>query len=626
MNIHLAECTSFEALQLHLQDVDFSTLTGSQYRAIYRCMRGFERPALRIAYLGNQTLDMLHPYVAVQSIKPGITTQSYLAAFGQYFQALSDAQLKEFSADVIVLVLSLRLLREHDIANFSSLTSQQRYVLKDEILQEVETWALEASNKTQATLLIANFSVPDTMAMGIATPAEEFGELEFYLTLNLELMQRMRNYRRVRLLDVNRLASRIGHQLAFDERLFHLAKFDWTERMLMEVGNEIARHLVAATGATHKCLVVDLDNTLWGGILGEDGVHGVKVGHGDAESEAFQAFQYRIKAISQRGILLAICSKNNLEDVQEMFESRSDMPLSLQDFSAYSINWESKHIGLATIATQLNIGLDSLVFVDDNPTEVALVRSQLPQVKSILLPADPSRFSEVLDGMLWFEKGIILQDDLNKLDQYRSQAARQAMSEKSATLDDYLSNLQIVLNIRDSTVEDVNRVHQLFSKTNQFNLTTKRYSLGEIEAAINSVDQLMRIVGMEDRFGDLGIIGVYLLCKRDSTLYVDSLLMSCRALGRGVETAIFNGIKQFAIDSGFALLTADYKPTAKNIPAKDYLASQGMTLAEVDAQGIMHYVLRAQEIQLQHCDWLLIKKEPIKKTSMLPSYFLGSGH
>lgn len=593
-----------------LRDVDFSAMTSGQYRLINRQLRAIkDGPEVRIAYLGNVTLDLLPPYVAAHNAREGWRTLSYIGGFAQHYQELHSPKLAEFAPEVIVLILSLPLLREDAISDFTSFSEDQKRSLRDSILDEIEHWVLQATKNSQARLLVANFPLPHSLALGIADTAEQYGESEFYLDLNLQLLRQVRKHPRVSILDINRIAARAGHMKAFDPRLFLLAKMDWTEQFMAIVGNEIARHVIGAKGAARKCLVLDMDNTLWGGVIGEDGINGVRIGHGDAESEAYLAFQRRIKTMKDRGILLAVCSKNNIEDIEELFNTRTEMPLQLSDFSAQAIGWEAKHLGLVNIARQLNIGIDALVFIDDNPAETALVQDQLPEVECILLPPDPACFVATLDSLCSFEKSAILAEDTEKTKQYAAEAARQQFSTNVPDMDDYLHSLQIVVHIRDVCPEDLLRVHQLFSKTNQFNVTTKRYSLGELETFMHAPGHILRITSMRDRFGDLGIIGAYLLIERGPMLHIDSLMMSCRAMGRGVETVMLNDIKQhFMTSPSLETLEATFVPTTKNVPAMNYFSDQGLHNMGTASDSSIIFSLNRDDVALCSCDWITLEQ------------------
>jgi FkbH-like protein len=595
---------SFGDFARRLRESDLALLKGSDYRALNRELKTLtDGSKVRIAYLGNVTLSLLPPYPAVHCAREGWQAQAYIGHFGQHFQALHDAELAEFAPEIVVLALSLPLLRPDAMAHFTRLSPEGRRALCNDVLGEVESWVKQALGATSATLLVGNFPPPSAMALGIADTAEIYGETAFYFELNLELLRRLRGYHRVQILDLQRVASRIGHERAFDTRLLHISKTDWTEAMMAAVGQEIARHVVAAKGSAKKCLALDIDNTLWGGVVGEEGPMGVKIGHGDAESEAYLAFQQRIRSLKDRGILLALCSKNNPEDVEEAFRLRPEMPLTAEDFSARAVSWEPKHLGLAQIASELNIGVDAIVFVDDNPAEVALARQKLPMVECLLLPPDPADFAAALDNIAAFEKSVVLPDDIGKARQYQEEAERTRFSTEHDNMEDYLAQLQMEVTIAPVDAGHLPRVHQMFSKTNQFNVTTKRYGLGELEIMLTSPHHHLGMVSLRDRFGDLGIIAAFVLVEDGERLHIDSLLMSCRAMGRGVETAIMNYIKQAFVErEELSLLSAEFVPTPKNKPAANYFAEQDFQ-ASGEGAGLL-FRLDKKETRIKPCNWI----------------------
>lgn len=603
--------SAFVALRDELRATDLSTLDGPGYRAINRRLRALKEPAgVRIAFLGNVTLDLLPPFAAAHCARAGWLARSHVGGIGQEMQALMSPALEDFQPDVILLVLSPRLLRPDAMAGFSALPDEARRALRDDLLDHVEQWVALAEERTRATLVVANFPMPAVPALGVADTAAGYGETEFHLELNLELLQRMRPHRRVQLLDIDRIASGIGRARAFDERLFHLAKMDWSAALMAAAGEALARHVVAAKGAARKCLALDLDNTLWGGVVGEEGPGGVLVGQGDGTSEAFLAFQQRIRALKQRGILLALCSKNNPADVEEAFAMRTEMPLRLEDFSATAIGWGPKHEGLRSIAEELNIGVDSLVFIDDNPAEIALIRELLPEVEAVQLPEDPSRFAAVLDGLISFEKAVVLAEDAGKAEQYVQAAARNRFSASAGDFQEYLTGLQTVVTLRPATAADLPRVAQLCAKTNQFNVSGRRYALGELEAMMASPAHDIGCVRVADRFGDLGLVGLFILAERGAALHADTVLMSCRAMGRGVETAMMNGIKaRMMARPGMRALTAEFIPTAKNHPAAAYFAEQGLAARETQEDGTIPFAVSREEAQPLPCPWLTVVED-----------------
>lgn len=605
------QVTSLAELRRQLAATDFDKLTSIGYRAIGRQVAGLEDgPACRVACLGNVTLDLLPPFLAAHGACEGWRTRSWIGAIGQHMQALAEPALRDFAPDLVLLVLSLPLLRPEAMAGFTGLDAPSRRALRDDVLDHVEAWVRLALSQTRATLLVANFPQPDRPALGVADTADAYGETEFHLELNLELLRRLRGRPRVQLLDLDRVAARIGRARAFDDRLMHLAKMDWTAAMMAEAARDIARHAIAARGAARKCLVLDADNTLWGGVLGEEGPAGVRIGGGDAEGEAFLAFQHRVRSLKDRGVLLAMCSKNNPADVEEVFRLRPGMPLRPEDFATLEIGWEPKHQGLRAIASRLNIGIDSLVFVDDNPVEIELVRQALPEVRTLALPRDPSGYVAALDALPCFEKAVVLPDDAAKTRQYAAAAARTRMAGETDDLAGYLRGLETVVEVRRATAADLPRVQQLFHKTNQFNLTTARYALGELEGFLASPRHLLGLATLRDRFGELGIIAAFLLERDGAALRIDSLLMSCRAMGRGTETAIMNAIKRHAGGQpGVATLTGRFRPTAKNMPVAGFYESQGFRVAGRAADGAVDHALAVAEAAPLPCDWIASREE-----------------
>jgi FkbH-like protein len=496
------------------------------------------------------------------------------------------------------------------MATFSAMPAAERQNFREEIVSHLESWAQRAAERLPATVLIGNFPVPGWPLAGVADAKTEYSEAELYAELNLELLRRFRSNPRVRLVDLDRLASRYGKDRILDPKMYYLAKMEWSPGFLPLVAGELVRHVKAVRGLGRKCLVLDLDGTLWGGVVGEEGPAGVKCGPGDPEAEAFLEFHHRLKALQDRGVLLAVCSKNNRADVVEVFESRPEIPLRLADFAAAEIGWEPKHEGLRKIAAALNIGTDSLVFLDDNPAEVSLVQQMMPEVKTVLLPPDPADFAGLLERMDDFEKPQILEEDRRKTDQYRENRQRQELQMAQMAAGDltgYLASLRTEVEVRLARQEDLPRVHQLFTKTNQFNLTTERYSLAEVERFATSPACELWVARARDRFGDLGTIGVVLLKKVGRMATIDSFLMSCRAMGRGIETAIMNHIKHRLMEDRSGLeLRGRYLPTPKNQPVEHFYEQQGFRLLESSPSGEKLYGLRRDEVRREPCDWIRV--------------------
>ena len=599
-----------EDVMAALTNTDVRGLTGREVTVVSRQIEKLRQGAdLRIAYLGSHTIEPLPQYVSVAAAARGLLVAGHVGDFNQYYQEiLGDAsELKGFDPQLIFLTLSLRELAPQVYYGFSKLNEEEKRAVRESIVGHVVDWVNEAIKATNASLLIANFAVPAARQAGIADLHQAGGETAFYLRLNLELLERLASNPRAYLFDMEGVVGRYGKARAFSSTMYHLARMPWQEGLLPHLADELLRYAQAHVGRTKKCLVLDLDNTLWGGVLGEEGPEGIEIGPGGAMAEAFLAFQRAIVMLKSRGIMLAINSKNNEEDVREAFRLRSEMPLNLEDFSAVRINWQNKHENLLAIAEELNIGVDSLVFVDDNPAECTLIEEMLPGVRIVRLPTDPADYAEVLLDLMEFEKLSITAEDRAKTRQYQEQRQRAEHREAVGDLDAYLAGLQTEIRIRAPSEANRARVHQLFSKTNQFNVTTRRYSPADIDRFMSDERFVLRTIDATDRFGPLGIIGVYLIDLSQGLPHVDSFLMSCRAIGRGIETAVMNTIKEeFLLDRRHEALSADFIPTKKNAPARTFYQSQGFVQVAEDETGRQSFELRAGEAQPIACPHVAI--------------------
>ena len=346
-----------------------------------------------------------------------------------------------------------------------------------------------------------------------------------------------------------------------------------------------------------KCLVLDLDNTLWGGVLGEDGVDGIQLG-GDYPGKAYSYWQKALLQLSHHGVILAVCSKNNESDVQEAWDKNTAMVLKREHFGALRINWQDKVTNLQAMAEELNIGLDSMVFVDDNPAERELVKQLLPQVEVPDFPEKPYQLMSFFKSLLdkYFRIYAVTAEDLAKTSQYRANALRKAEQSRFTDLEDYLYSLDIAIDIMPADNHNLPRIAQMTQKTNQFNLTTRRYTEDQIQQCINQGWHVF-CMAVRDRFGDNGITGtVFLEPLDDVTVAVDTLLLSCRILGRGIEEAFFKTVLNLLRLEGFRKVKASYSPTTKNGQTADFFDRMGMTCVTCDDDGKKSYEMALEDI------------------------------
>jgi FkbH-like protein len=604
------ESPAAAAAATQVRPTDPFTLDSVQVRRLSREVQQAQCVHSRIGFGGNVVLEPLREFVQVHLACHGIDVRTWETPFDQVLQELMTpaSALTSFDPNFLFLHFELASVLPAAFTRAAPQTEAELEACVDQVMSIVLPSVRMALWKTSATILVTNFVPPDSYELGIADARAEFGEQECFATLNSRLAKTFRNEPRVQIVDLNRLTALHGRSRARDRRLFYVAKMPWHQSFLPLLADEVARHVGAALGKIRKCLVVDLDNTLWGGVLGEEGPAGVLVGAGDPVAEAHFDLQQRILALRKRGVLLAACSKNNPEDVEEVFRERTDMPLRREDFACMDIGWDRKDGRLRQIAASLNIGTDSLVFLDDSAAEIELVRSTMPEVECVLLPVDPAQRPTCLDRVHGLERALVTAEDVEKTRHYQAGAARNAAQASFSNLEDYLRSLQMSVEIRRVSQEMLPRVHQLFTKTNQFNLTTRRYCLGELERFAADSSSHLLAARATDRFGDLGWIGVVLLRDlQQPEVTIDSFLLSCRAMGRGIEAAILNHVKALCLSQDSCVaIKAEYLATAKNMPAREVYEAQGFRLLQPVIEGKKSYRLERCDSAPVACDWLSV--------------------
>ena len=571
-----------------------------------------QRPsdAVRLVCLGNVTVEPLAEYIQAVSFCCGVNVSTLTGGYEQYMQELLDpgSSLRKFDPAFVVLALDLRQLDPDLYFNCSSRPAEALDEARRELLNRLRNAVEAVLTQTRASCILFNFPRPARFRLGIADAKHPASEFAFYARLNIDVAEAFRSNLRVQIVDVESLSGGFGKERAFDRRMFYMAKIPWHESFLPVLADEILRHVEAASGRTRKCLVLDLDNTLWGGVLGEEGIYGIRIGRTDPQAEAFYEFQMRIRGLRDRGIILAVCSKNNPEDVEELFDTRSDMPLQKADFATLEVGWGSKNLGLERIADRLGIGTDSLVYVDDSSAEIDLINQTMPEVATLLLPDDPGHYCEVLDGLHGMDKISISIDDSRKTKQYSERAQRETSRQQFTDLGSYLSSLETRISVWMARSEDVHRIHQLFSKTNQFNSTTRRYTLAEVESFVKAGDCDLVVFSARDRFGDIGTIGVSLIRKEDAEVVeIDSFVMSCRAIGRGIEAAVVNELRhRYLEDEGYSGMVATFIPTRKNAPIRGFFEDEMFEVVERLPDGVMKYRLSARAAEARAADWITV--------------------
>jgi FkbH-like protein len=438
-------------------------------------------------------------------------------------------------------------------------------------------------DKTQAEILVTNFMLPARHDLGPYRSRTLGSDWSFRKRVNLELGLRAPSF--LHICDLEFLANRMGGIAARDDRAWFESKQPCSANLLPALAREIVHVMTSLRRAPKKVLVLDLDNTLWGGVVADDGIEGIEIGDTSPRGEAFKAFQKYIASLKERGVLLAVASKNDHAKAAEVFEKHPEMVLRLDDFVSFKANWEPKSENIRQMAVELNLGLDSFVFVDDNPAEIEIVRQFVPETALIALGPDPAGYVAQLQDCRYFEPRNITAEDLARTRQYQSETQRQALAATVTDMGAYLESLAMVGEISDFTTLDVPRLAQLINKSNQFNLTTRRRSEADLLALMQDPAYACFSFRLEDKFGDNGLISIVIGHAAGHLMEIDTWLMSCRVLKRQVEEEALNELVRRATALGCTKLEGLYLPTAKNEMVRDFYPRMGFSLTHEDEGG-----------------------------------------
>ena len=531
---------------------------------------------VRIVFLSTFTMDLLRPYLVVEAAARGMLAEPFFAPFGQLEQQVLDSSSFLYTNEPGVIVLATRL---EDIApvladRFLSLSSGEVGVEIGKVEARLRALVEGIRKFTSATVLVFNFAPPEALAAGVADPFLVPSQATCIQRANDRLAETCRKFAGVFVFDYARLVCEFGLRRWSDPKLFYLGRIPFGAEAQMETGRRLARYLRAVHFPASKCLVVDLDNTLWGGTVGEDGLGGIRLGD-DYPGNAFKRFQRTLLSLRDRGALLAVASKNNEEDALEVFKSHPDCVLRIEDFAALQIHWEDKATSLRRIAEELNIGVDSLVFFDDSPVERGWVASQLPEVTVVEFPESPMGFARALEESGAFDQLFLSDEDRVRAEMYQKDLERKQSQKESVSLEEFLERLEVSVSLGPVDETTLPRVTQLLAKTNQFNLTTRRHTSSELKK-IGDSGGIALWCRAADRFGDIGLVGVAIAFPQDSAEWnIDTFVMSCRALGRGVETALLSALSSRVRRRGGQVLIGEYIPTKKNGMSAGFFPSQG---------------------------------------------------
>ncbi|MBF0110139.1 MAG: HAD family hydrolase [Magnetococcales bacterium] len=565
----------FRELAGYALDLDALTRLARSLRKARASRNAETDSVIRLGLLGNATTGLLVDAIESTAWRYGLDLEVVAADFGQVEQAVMDPDAPLIQAPPEVVLLAL----DHRGLGFPMDFKDQDSSMHGE---DVCGRALARINEIRRRLHEAGSST--VIVQNVPFPAETlFGALD--LRIGTTLRSRIDRFNRMLLealddgadllLDVAGLASSLGLDRWHDPVLWNQGKIPFCLEFVPLYADHLLRLLAALKGKSRKCLVLDLDHTLWGGVIGEDGMDGIVLGEGTPLGEAYLAVQRMALNLSRRGVVLAVCSKNTLEVAKQPFQSHPEMLLTLEDVAIFMANWQEKADNLQAMATQLNLGLDAFVFLDDNPVERAGMRNRLPMVAVPELPADPSHYPRIVLGAGYFEAVHFTRDDRQRTAQYRANTERAQQQSRFQNLDAFLVSLEMKLAWGHFDPIHRGRITQLVNKTNQFNLTTKRYTESQIEAMASDKNRFCLQARLTDRHGDNGIITVVVVEKRKKCWVVDSWLMSCRVMNRRVEDAVFHILVEQARRLGAELIEGRFVPTGRNQPVENHYQRLG---------------------------------------------------
>ncbi|RIH65697.1 HAD-IIIC family phosphatase [Mariniphaga sediminis] len=528
---------------------------------------------IKVAVLGDTATQFLVQAIRGEGFEEGFDLEIWEADFNQIERQVLDhtSELYEFNPQIVVIFQSShKLLGKY---NKQKPEKQNQFALGE--LEQIKDLTSNITGALEAKLIYYNYTEIDDAVFGNfanKTPGSFLFQLR---KLNYELMCLASENPNIYLCDISSVQNRLGKVDFFKPSIYINTEMVLNIDALPAVASATVRLISALQGKIKKCVILDLDNTLWGGVIGDDGLENIQIGSLGI-GKAFTEFQYWIKKLKNRGVIVAVCSKNTESVAKEPFEKHPDMVLRLDDISVFIANWENKADNIRQIQSILNIGFDSMVFLDDNPFERNIVRENIPEICVPELPEDPADYLEYLYSLNLFETVSYSKEDADRTKLYQIEAQRVSNQKKYTNVDDFLKSLDMYSLVEPFNKFNTPRVAQLTQRSNQFNLRTIRYTEADIERISASGEHHSFTFTLEDKFGDNGLICVVILKQESSdVLFVDTWLMSCRVLKRGMENFVLNILVDFALEMGFSTLKGEYLPTAKNAMVKDHYADLG---------------------------------------------------
>lgn len=564
---------------------------------------------VRIAIMCSFNLDLIKQPLLDELGRRGLDGSLYVSGYGQWeTDALNrQSDLYKFDPEIVCLFAEtsdlLPTLRAGDMLWQTNDAEQAGAAAWTRIQTVIQRLTEDAGRAVLVHTLVPQ---PCT-ALGTLEGNDGFSYVAAAEAFNRRLRDRSGEQSRLIVFDYHRLLTDHGWRQWHDERLWYLGRMRLARGALGHLAAAYARYVAALRTPRRKCLVLDLDNTLWGGIIGEDGIEGIEIGH-EGVGLAYREFQLAAMALSQRGIILAVCSKNNPADAAEALESHPEMVLRPVNFATMQIGWDPKPVSIRCIAEELNIGLDSLVFWDDDPREREIVRAAIPDVLVPEVPDETAHRAARLLELECFDVVRLTDEDRRRGEMYRQQRSRQkSLAETTPEdLETYYHSLETKAVLRQADDLSLRRIAQLTQRTNQFNCTTRRYSEADVRSMLENPAWAVYGLSVSDRFGDLGLVGAAILQLSENSWELDTLLLSCRALGRGIEDALLATLNDKAQSAGVCLQGA-FIPTKKNSPARKFLDRLGIELRPSDDSQVLRFCLGKKGVSVP--PWIELMEE-----------------
>ena len=546
-------------------------------RNLKKDFSGFKK--IKVALLSDSASQLLNNAIKAYGYEAQLHFEIYEADYNQIDLQIFDpsSELYTFKPDFIFINRSTeKLLKE-----FYKKNKHEQGIFADHILQGTQKYYDVLASRLKAKVIINTYPEINDSVFGNFAAKTQSSFIYQQRKTNLLLMDLSQKAKDLFVCDLASLQSELGYRFVFDSKMYVNADMVYSLEFLPYIASNITSIIQSITGTFKKCLILDLDNTTWGGIIGDDGMEGIQIGYLGL-GKVFTELQLWAKQLKQRGIIIAVCSKNTEEIAKEPFLSHPDMVLRMDDIAVFVANWETKVDNIRYIQSILNIGFDSMVFVDDNPFEREMVKAGIPDITVPELPEDPAEYLLYLRSLNLFETASFTEEDELRTKQYQEEAQRNILLQSFDSEDDFLKNLNMVSEVKAFDAFTTPRVAQLTQRSNQFNLRTIRYTEEDIKRLATDKDYYTMSLSLADRFGDHGLIGIIILKKEsDTTLFIDSWIMSCRVLKRGMENFTLNMIVALAAENGFKKVVGEYIPTKKNGIVKDHYADLGF-MAEGD--------------------------------------------